>query len=385
MQANDPQTLETISQRAALLRGAITRAQVGLTDRESLVDVLALAAVAGEHVLVVGPPGTAKSQAVRRMAGELGGEYFEYLLGRFTEPNEIFGPVDLRKLREGVVEVETTGMLPRAEIAFLDEVFLGSSAILNTLLGVLNERVFRRGATVSSVPLRLCVGASNRLPDDPVLAAFADRFLVRVFVDPVSDSSLETLLETGWAAQQLPPSQPVGLQVLDSLSADRATCDLSAVRPLLATALRRLRAAGVPITDRRAVRCQGLIAAAATIDGRTTATDADLWPLPLIAPTAESQPVARDALGDLLDKSRNSVLSSAAEELSSGPLARADRLAVSGRLILDDVVGAPDRDARLRMEAILREIDAGFAPDRLPESLGEVRAALVSSVTAQHS
>jgi MoxR-like ATPase len=79
-------------------------------------------------------PGTAKNVAVRRIAQATGGRYFEYLLGRFTEPNEIFGPVDLRKLREGTVEPDVTGMLPEAEIAFLDEIFQGSSAILNTLL-----------------------------------------------------------------------------------------------------------------------------------------------------------------------------------------------------------------------------------------------------------
>ena len=106
-----------------------------------------LAAIAGEHVLVVGPPGTAKSEAGPAGRCELGGRYFEYLLGRFTEPNEIFGPIDLNKLRAGTVEIETTGMLPEAEVAFLDEIFLGSTAILNTLLGILNERVFRRGST----------------------------------------------------------------------------------------------------------------------------------------------------------------------------------------------------------------------------------------------
>ena len=90
-------------------------------------------------------------------------------------------------------------MLPEAEVAFLDEVFLGSTAILNTLLGLLNERVFRRGPPRSTVPLRVCVGACNALPDDPALAAFADRFLVRVFVEPVPDARLEELLETGWA------------------------------------------------------------------------------------------------------------------------------------------------------------------------------------------
>ncbi|MFI1383509.1 AAA family ATPase [Embleya sp. NPDC020886] len=146
---------------------------------------------------MVAAPGTAKSLAVRWIAEQLGGRYFEYLLGRFTEPNEIFGPVGLRRLREGVVEIETAGMLPEAEIAFLDEVFLGSTAILNTLLGLLNERVFRRGATVPAAPLRVCVGAANHVPQELSLAAFADRFLARVFVDPVADARLEELLEEG--------------------------------------------------------------------------------------------------------------------------------------------------------------------------------------------
>src|SRR6516164_4352997 len=129
---------------AASLRQAIADAANGLVERETLVELIILAAVAQEHLLVIGPPGTAKSAAVHRVAQATGGRYFEYLLGRFTEPNEIFGPVDLRKLREGTVETDVSGMLPEAEIAFLDEIFQGSSAILNTLLGILNERVFRR-------------------------------------------------------------------------------------------------------------------------------------------------------------------------------------------------------------------------------------------------
>ena len=123
---------------------AALKATRGLVDRDVPVEVIVLTAVAGEHVLVVGPPGTAKSVAARRVAHALGGRYFEYLLGRFTEPSELFGAVDLAKLREGLVETDTTNMLPEAEIVFLDEVFQGSTAILNTLLGILNERTFNR-------------------------------------------------------------------------------------------------------------------------------------------------------------------------------------------------------------------------------------------------
>src|SRR5689334_18142874 len=213
--------MSDLQSAAGRLRAAISQAARGLVEREALVELIALSAVAGEHLLVVGPPGTAKSEAVRRVARALGGRYFEYLLGRFTEPSEIFGPVDLRRLKEGVVETETTGMLPEAEFAFLDEVFKGSTAILNTLLGILNERVFRRGHTLVRCPLRVCVGASNSLPEDESLAAFSDRFLVRVFVDPVPDPRLEELLEAGWRLEHSDASdlQPASLADLDVLTA----------------------------------------------------------------------------------------------------------------------------------------------------------------------
>ena len=362
---------------AHLLQGAVERAQLGLVDRESLVEVLVLAAVAGEHVLVVGPPGTAKSEAVRRVALELGGSYFEYLLGRFTEPNEIFGPVDLKRLRDGVVEVDTTGMLPEAEVAFLDEVFLGSTAILNTLLGVLNERVFRRGSTIASCPLRLCVGATNTLPEDVSLAAFADRFLVRVFVDSVPDPSLEELLESGWGLSAPAIHEPVGMDVLDRLITSRSDCDLSGVQSTIATAIRRMRGAGIVLSDRRAVRSQALVAAAAVLDGRSVASEADLWPLPLIVPTAEAQPVARQVLADLLAASESAILPVAAEELSAGPVARARRLVVASNDLLGIAESDFDSDVKLRAEAILREIDAGFAPDSLPTDLAETREQLI--------
>jgi MoxR-like ATPase len=369
---------------AAAVRAAISDAGRGLIERESLVETVALAAVAGEHLLVVGPPGTAKSEAVRRFAATLHGVYFEYLLGRFTEPSEIFGPVDLRKLREGVVETETAGMLPEAEFAFLDEIFLGSTAILNTLLGILNERMFRRGHTRRPCPLRVCVGASNALPDDDTLAAFADRFLVRVFLDPLPDPRLEELLEGGWSLSG------EGLQVrahssdLDLLAAAVGRADLSGVRGSLAHAIRRLRSAGITLSDRRAVKVQRLIAAAAVLSGREDPAESDLWPIVLAVPTREEQAIARDVLHDLLARAENRSLGAAAEEVSSGPLARAARLTATGR----ETLGArPDGDApvaedawRLKLEGIAREIDAGFGPESLPPDLAEVRTAIVTAI-----
>ncbi|MET8525940.1 AAA family ATPase [Micromonospora sp. NPDC005172] len=374
----------TLSTDAALLRDAIARARTGLVDREVVAEVVVLCAVAGEHVLVIGAPGTAKSEAVRRTADQLGGRYFEYLLGRFTEPSEIFGPVDLRRLREGLVEFETAGMLPEAEVAFLDEVFLGSTAVLNTLLGILNERVFRRGSTRLSCPLRVCVGAANTLPDDPALAAFADRFLARVFVTPVADGRLDELLEVGWGAGSRPaPTAGALLPTVDRLSEAARTCDLGAVRGPLAAAIRRMRQAGVPLSDRRAVRSQRLVSAAAALDGRTTASADDLWVLPLIAPTLDAQAAARDVLADLVESGRNGSLVYAAEEFARGQQARAARLVEAGRRLLDEVGTGPlGHDERLRVEGTLREIDAGFVLADAPQALRDVRGLLVAAINA---
>ena len=374
-------TNQSVLEASASLRAVIAATTKGLVEREALVEMVALSAVAEEHVLVIGPPGTAKSEAVRRIARATGGRYFEYLLGRFTEPSEIFGPVDLHKLKDGSVETDTLGMLPEADIAFLDEIFQGSTAILNTLLGILNERVFRRGHTNMRCPLRVCVGASNSLPEDAALAAFADRFLVRCFVDPIPDPMLEHLLESGWSLNQSPGLVTAGLNDIEVLTVAARKADMSGVRQRLAQALRTLRGAGISLTDRRAVRAQKLIAAAALMAGRDKPTEADLWPLIFVLPTREQQSLGRDSLRDLLSATENPTLPVAAEEASLGPLARATRMAQAGREILGARPANADdeqnRAWRLQLEGIAREIDAGFTPDHMPAELIELRVRII--------
>lgn len=362
---------------AAVLHEAIVGASRGLVDREALVELVVLSAVAREHMLVIGPPGTAKSEAVRRIARRIRGRYFEYLLGRFTEPSEIFGPIDLRKLKEGLVETEIKGMLPEAEIAFLDEVFLGSTAILNTLLAMLNERTFTRGHTRISVPLRVCVGASNKLPGEEQLAAFADRFLLRVFVEPIGDSGLEDLLASGWSIRdEGQPSGPPLIEHVDRLAQAASAMDPASVRASLAHAVRLLRSAGVEWTDRRVVRSQRLVTAAAALAGRSQPTEADLWPLIFALPTAEAQRLGRDVLRDLLAKSESSALAAAAAEGSLGPLARAAKLVREGTALLDTAPSDASLRAAylLRVEGLAREIDAGFTAETMPPDLRALRS-----------
>lgn len=366
-----------VTQAAQRLRGAIREATASLVDREQLAELMILAAVAQEHLLVIGPPGTAKSAVVRRVARSLGGQYFEYLLGRFTEPSELFGPVNLSKLRDGLVETDTAGMLPEAEIAFLDEVFLGSTAILNTLLGLLNERQFRRGHTRIDSPLRICVGAANALPEDEGLAAFADRFLLHVFVEPVPDNRLEDLLAGGWAASQHQVTVMADLASLDVLNRAVPQVDMEGVRLALAQAIRLLRQAKVHLSDRRIVKAQRLIAAAAVLAGREAATRADLWPLLYVIPTAAGQLSARETLRELLADASHPLLHAVVEQAAQQPMARLARFVESADLLLANTGGD---GVRSRIEALLREIDANFDAAQMPDPLAERRQRLIAAV-----
>jgi MoxR-like ATPase len=224
-------------------------------------------------------------------------------------------------------------------------------------------------------------GASNQLPTDEGLAAFADRFLVRVFVSPVSDPALENLLREGWSLGQQEVNA-AALGDLDDLAHAARQCDLTHLRPLLADAVRSLRGAGIELSDRRAVRAQRLCAAAAVMAGRNTASRADLWPLVFAVPGADGQRLARGALAPLLTSSQSETLPAAAAEASLGPLARAARVVEAGDAVLAGRPSDPEASFawRLKLEGVAREIDAGFDPARLPPELAALRARLVAAL-----
>ena len=170
----------------------------GLVERESAIKSLLLTVLAGENPVLIGPPGTAKSLLARRIAEGLAldgeGGYFEYLLTKFSTPEEIFGPLSITELKADRFKRNTAGYLPTAEIAFLDEIFKASSSILNSLLTILNERVYHNGAQSLKIPLQSLIGASNELPaEQEELNALYDRFLVRIFVYYVSLDQLPQL------------------------------------------------------------------------------------------------------------------------------------------------------------------------------------------------
>ena len=196
-------------------------------ERKDVIDGSLAAVLASEHVLLIGPPGTAKSALVRCLAQVFGGSYFERLLTKFSTPEELFGPLSLKALEDDRYERLTEGYLPTAGVAFLDEVFKANSAILNALLTLLNEREFDNGAGRTHTPLISVVAASNEVPVDESLHAFYDRFLLRVPVQPARQLALgragradQQHVLAGQRGQQAQPHrgaafQQVGLEVGD--------------------------------------------------------------------------------------------------------------------------------------------------------------------------
>lgn len=174
-------------------------------ERSELIRLLFLGIMSGENALLIGPPGTAKSQLARAISQLFGSDHwFDYLLTRFTTPDEIFGPVSLQQLKQDQYVRKTAGYLPKAQFSFLDEIFKANSAILNALLSILNERVYFNGREKEEVPLLFLIAASNELPEEnEQLAALYDRFLIRYEVSYLkSASSYESMFNL--PAEKLP-------------------------------------------------------------------------------------------------------------------------------------------------------------------------------------
>lgn len=252
--------------------------QVALNDqfveRYDEVEVMMSAILSGYHVVLVGPPGTAKSMITRSLTQTFeGAKYFEHLLTKFTTPEELFGPINIVALEEGRYERIIDGMLPETEVGFLDEVFKANSAILNTQLTLMNERSYKHGSTLIDVPLISIIGASNELPEGEELGALFDRFQFRLIVNYIQ--------EPGNFIKMLRMNDEVDLPKLSIIELKQAQLEVKEVEvpEALYDTLYEIRAdlemEGVIVSDRRFRQSIRALQSMAWVEGRKVVTDDD--------------------------------------------------------------------------------------------------------------
>ena len=245
-------------------------------ERSAVIDGLALALVARANVFILGEPGTAKSAVVDAFCEAIEGRFFSTLCNRFQPPEEVLGMLSLKGMQEDRYVRRTTNRLPEADVAFLDELFKGSAALLNTLLRITNEHVFEQDGVVTAIPARLIVGASNELPaDGDGLGAFYDRFLLRYDVKRLQDDrSVSAMLFSQGLDAELPR---VAMADIDTLSAE---AERVAVSKDAVDAVLKIRTAlhdkSVRVSDRRWKQAAGLLKADAALHGQSAVTSASL-------------------------------------------------------------------------------------------------------------
>lgn len=306
-QTGENTTFEVIG---AKIEGIIRTLDGSFVERESHARLCLLCLLSGQHALLLGPPGTAKSRLARAVAGAVADtRYFEYLLSRFTHPDELFGPVSIPGLKEEDYRRLTEGFLPKAHVAFLDEVFKANSAILNSLLTLINERLFHHGRHVDAAPLVSVIGASNEAPEPSgPLAALYDRFLVRLGVAPVADEDAFLKVAFGeLGSPDIAAEHKLTIADIEAVRemASRVTAD-ETTRGLMADVRRGLMEASVDASDRRWRWAVDLIRVAALTSGRQSVEPIDLLLLehcfgdPL-ENDAAVRGVIREALSNVVD------------------------------------------------------------------------------------
>ena len=237
-------------------------------ERADLIDGALAALLSAQHLLIIGPPGTAKSMLADELCRRIeGADYFQWLLTRFTTPEEVFGAVSLKALEQDDYRRVTHRKLPEAHIAFLDEIFKANSSILNSILSLINERLFHNGKEIVKVPLLTLFGASNELPEEEELTALYDRFLLRFVVGYISeDFRFLRMLEAQSAAERT-------ILTLTELSELQQLARQVAIPPhvyrSIADIRRELNKKNIQASDRRYRQCLGLLQAYAFIEGES--------------------------------------------------------------------------------------------------------------------
>lgn len=271
-------------------------------EREHIIDGLLASLLSKQNAFLLGLPGTGKSDLVRTICGGITKtNYFGYLLTPTTDPSEVFGPVAVTKLLNDEYTRDTEGYLPAAHIGFLDELFRGSSAILNSLLTLLNERTFNNGKENLQTPIQAIIAATNSWPEEESLQAFADRFLFRPTVDLLrKPASKRRLDEWGLGLDKRPAvGEHLTLEELEALQ--QAATNLPVSEEFLdkfGSVWDLLSSRAITISDRRRIQILKFLKAWAVVQG-----DDELYPehmhgslVHIVYQTSEDQEIIREVL-----------------------------------------------------------------------------------------
>jgi MoxR-like ATPase len=351
--------------------------------REEEARVAILALTTKQHAVFIGEPGTAKSALILKLSQLVKARFFYYLLSRYTVPDEIIGAIDPIKYREGKFVRNISGKLPTAEIAFLDEIFKGSSETLNTILNIMNERVFADAdGTVYRCPLHSLFAASNEVPKDSELAAFYDRFLIKHFVKRVDTSRLEEMIlhNINHSNHSTNGSDAITLDEINRFY-DRVTeymrVNAHAIAKAVAQMVIVLRQHGIFVSDRTATSAGYLPRLVATYsllynaDIKKAAIAVSKYTLP----DEEAMEAYRKALDALIPpeiREAMTKLEDAKERAASGEIAAAKRLAAEAVQIAQGLLSKPEKVELYKDE--LKEIIVGC--EKLLKELTELEEKL---------
>lgn len=359
------------------MREVVREVQSVILGRDEIIEGIAIAMIAGEHAMIFGPPGCAKSQLIREVCSRVSGAaYFEWLMTKFTTPEEVFGPMKVSQLLNDRYERNTAGKLPEAHVGFLDEIWKSSSSILNTLLTLANERVFHNGGKPISTPLITLIGASNEPPQEEGLGVLYDRFALRYWARYLPPFYLPNLLQL---PQPAAPSHTVTIGDLMGMRCMLPVVSCGQVIDGLIDVIKDLRTEGFIISDRTITKIPKIMAASAILAQRTDVTEEDAAVLPYVLSSGEQdQKTVREIVAKYFTSKKmvaRTQFETALEEFHAAPIKPSSR---DERKALAHAAAAL---AQIAQNLRLLDEAAGSYPDQVRQLANRLEERAAESLT----